>query len=39
MIVATVIQKRGVGKSAIAVHRVTWLRERDIDTALVDAGP
>lgn len=39
MIVATVNQKGGVGKSTIAVHLVAWLRDRNIDTALVDADP
>jgi len=37
MIIATVNQKGGVGKSTIAVHLVTWLREQGIETALVDA--
>ena len=37
MIIATVNQKGGVGKSTIAVHLVTWFRERNIETALVDA--
>jgi chromosome partitioning protein len=39
MIVATVNQKGGVGKSTIAVHLVTWLRDRGIDAGLVDADP
>lgn len=37
MIIATVNQKGGVGKSTIAVHLVKWFRERGIQTALVDA--
>ncbi|MCP5537723.1 MAG: ParA family protein [Akkermansiaceae bacterium] len=37
MIIATVNQKGGVGKSTIAVHLVAWLREQGIETALVDA--
>ncbi|MGB0991773.1 MAG: AAA family ATPase [Akkermansiaceae bacterium] len=37
MIIATVNQKGGVGKSTIAVHLVTWLREQGVETALVDA--
>lgn len=37
MIIATVNQKGGVGKSTIAVHLVTWFRERDVEVALVDA--
>lgn len=37
MIIATVNQKGGVGKSTIAVHLVTWFREQNIETALVDA--
>ena len=37
MIVAVANQKGGVGKSTIAVHLVTWLRESGIDAALVDA--
>ena len=37
MIVAVTNQKGGVGKSTIAVHLVTWLRESGIEAALVDA--
>lgn len=37
MIIATVNQKGGVGKSTIAVHLVTWFREQNIQAALVDA--
>lgn len=37
MIIATVNQKGGVGKSTIAVHLVTWFREQNIEAALVDA--
>lgn len=37
MIIATVNQKGGVGKSTIAVHLVTWFREQNIPAALVDA--
>jgi chromosome partitioning protein len=37
MIVATVNQKGGVGKSTIAVHLVSWFRERQVAVALVDA--
>ena len=37
MIVATVNQKGGVGKSTIAVHLVSWFRERQVEVALVDA--
>jgi chromosome partitioning protein len=37
MIIATVNQKGGVGKSTIAVHLVTWFREQNIRAALVDA--
>ena len=37
MIVAVVNQKGGVGKSTIAVHLGTWLREIGIEAALVDA--
>ncbi len=37
MIIATANQKGGVGKSTIAVHLVTWLREQNINAALVDA--
>jgi chromosome partitioning protein len=36
MIIATVNQKGGVGKSTIAVHLTKWFRERGFDTALVD---
>lgn len=37
MIIATVNQKGGVGKSTIAVHLVNWFREQNIEAALVDA--
>lgn len=37
MIIATVIQTGGVGKSIIPVHLLTWFREQNIETALVDA--
>lgn len=37
MIVTAANQKGGVGKSTIAVHLVSWFREKGIDTALVDA--
>ena len=30
-------QKGGVGKSTLAVHLVTWLRENEVEAALVDA--
>lgn len=37
MIVTAANQKGGVGKSTIAVHLVSWFREKGVDTALVDA--
>jgi chromosome partitioning protein len=37
MIITAANQKGGVGKSTIAVHLVTWLREQNINAALVDA--
>ena len=37
MIIASINQKGGVGKSTVALHLVIWLRERGIDVALVDA--
>lgn len=37
VIITAANQKGGVGKSTIAVHLVTWLREQNLDAALVDA--
>ncbi len=37
MIISSVNQKGGVGKSTLAVHLVIWLRENGVNAALVDA--